>query len=328
MLLHADFGGNAYVARLQGELVPMRPDWVDIILAPRDVDLGNETATIGYKRMGYAYWHDGQRFGNARPVVFLPDEVCHFAPLPDPCANYRGMSIYTPVVREIESDKQATVHKSKFFENAATPNLAVTLPKEIDAKDFDEFVESMDRAHKGAENAYKTLYLAGGADPTVIGQNFQQLDFKAVQGAGETRIAAAAGVGAIIANLSEGMQGSSLNAGNYTAAKRRFGDITMRQLWDNAESSLEVVVPAPDGAVLAVDTTRIAFLRDDQTDQATIAASEAQIIRTLGDGGWDPESIKAAMAADYDWSLLRPTGLLPVQLQPPGSGVTPQGAQA
>ncbi len=328
MLLHADFGGNSYVARVQGELVPMRPDWVDIILAPRDVDLGNETATIGYKRVGYAYWHDGQRFGNARPVVFLPDEVCHFAPLPDPCANYRGMSIYTPVLREIEADKQATVHKSAFFENAATPNLAVTLPKEIDAKDFDEFVESMDRAHKGAENAYKTLYLAGGADPTVIGQNFQQLDFKAVQGAGETRIAAAAGVGAILANLSEGMQGSSLNAGNYQAAKRRFADATMRPLWRNAAGSLETILVAPpgEGARLWYDDRDVAFLRDDQRDVAEIASKEAYTIRNLIDAGFEADSVKRAVTAN-DWSLLIHSGLFSVQLQKPGAAEPTTPAQ-
>lgn len=326
MILHADFAGNAYVARLGDELVLLRPDWTDIVLAPRVVDLGNESAEVGFKRVGYAYYQGGDRTSKTPPVVFLPTEVAHFAPMPDPCANYRGMSWLTPVLREVESDKQATEHKSKFFENAATPNLAVTLPKEIDPNDFDLFVESMERSHKGAENAYKTLYLAGGADPTVIGANFQQLDFKATQGAGETRIAAASGVGSIIANLSEGMQGSSLNAGNYTAAKRRFGDITMRQLWTNAASSLEVVVPPPPAAYLVVDDRGIAFLRDDQSDRAQVAASEAQIIRTLGDGGWTPESIKAAMAGDYDWSLLQPSGLLPVQLQPPGSGATPSQA--
>lgn len=331
MILHADFAGNAYIARIGDELVPLRPDWTDIVLARREVDVPDPmrdvVAHVGFRRAGYAYYEGGDRL-KATPVFFLPDEVAHFAPYPDPLASYRGMSWLTPVVREIESDKQATVHKSKFFENAATPNLAVTLPKEIDAKDFDEFVESMDRAHKGAENAYKTLYLAGGADPTVIGQNFQQLDFKAVQGAGETRIAAAAGVGAIIANLSEGMQGSSLNAGNYTAARRRFGDITMRQLWDNAESSLEIVVPPPDGAVLAVDTSRIAFLRDDQRDLAEIASKEAYTIRNLIDAGFEADSVKNAVQAQ-DWTLLVHSGLFSVQLQKPGgTGTSLTGAQA
>lgn len=319
MILHADGAGNAYVARVGGELVNLRPDWTDIVLAPRTVDLGNESADIGYKRVGYAYYQDGDRTSKRPPVVFLPNEVAHFAPYPDPCASYRGMSWLTPVLREVESDKQATEHKSKFFENGATPNMVVTLPKEIDPDDFDLFVESMDRQHKGAENAYKTLYLAGGADPTIVGANFQQLDFKNTQGAGETRIAAAAGVGAILANLSEGMQGSSLNAGNYTAAKRRFADGTMRPLWRNAAGSLEVLLRNPDPATrLWYDTRDVAFLRDDEKDVADIQASEAVTIRNLLDAGFEPESVKAAVAAN-DWSLLTHSGLFSVQLQAPGS---------
>ena len=41
-------------------------------------------------------------------------------------------------------------------------------------------------------NAYETLYLGGGADVKVVGNDFRQMDLKATQGAGETRIAAAA----------------------------------------------------------------------------------------------------------------------------------------
>jgi hypothetical protein len=209
MILDADFAGSSYNTRIGDEVVRLRPDWVDIVLAPRDTAFGQ----VGFKCVGYAFYNDGDR--KKTPVIFLPEEVAHFAPYPDPLANYRGMSWLTPVIREIQSDRAATQHKLKFFENAATPNLAVSLAKEITAEQFGEYVEQMDRSHSGTENAYKTLYTAGGADVTVIGADFKQLDFKATQGAGETRIAAAAGVGAILANLSEGMQGSSLNAGNY-----------------------------------------------------------------------------------------------------------------
>lgn len=326
MILDADFAGNAYVARIDGELVRLRPDWTDIVLAKRLVDVpdpdADVVAQVGYKRAGYAYYERGKN-PDTRPVYFLPDEVAHFAPYPDPLAVYRGMSWLTPVCRDIETDKQGTDHKSKWFENAATPNLAISLPKEIDADDFLQFVELMDNSHKGSENAGKTLYLAGGADPTVIGSNMQQMDFKAVQGASETRIAAAGGIHPVIVGLSEGLSGSSLNAGNYSAAKRSVGDRTMRPLWRNVAGSLEVLLENPNPATrLWIDDRDVAFLRDDEMDRAQIASADAQIIRTLGDGGWDPDSIKAAMAAGYDWSLLKSSGLLPVQLQPPGSGTT------
>ena len=55
------------------------------------------------------------------------------------------------------------------------------------------FAELMEDRHTGAENAYKTLHLYPGADVTVVGSNLKDVEFKAVRGAGETRIAAAAG---------------------------------------------------------------------------------------------------------------------------------------
>ena len=59
---------------------------------------------------------------------------------------------------------------------------------------FDQWVQRSSTATKAHVNAYKTLFLAGGADVKVVGADLKQVDFKQVQGAGETRIAAAAGV--------------------------------------------------------------------------------------------------------------------------------------
>jgi phage portal protein BeeE len=325
MLLHADFAGNAYVAPLDGELVLLRPDWTDIILAPRVVNLGLESAAVGYKRVGYAFYQDGDR-SNKRPVVFLPTEVAHFAPKADPAANYRGMSWLTPVIRDLESDKAMTEHKGAFLRNAATPNMVISLPKEIDADDFEMFVEAMDRGHKGAENAYKTLYLAGGADPTVVGNDFSQMDFKQVQGAGETRVAAAGGVGAVLAKLSEGLQGSSLNAGNFHSARRLFGDTTAQMLWQNVAQSIEVIIPSPGPATrLWFDSRDVPFLRDDERDRAEIQGLESRTIRTLLDAGYEPDSVQAAVL-NSDWSLLRHSGLYSVQLQAPGAQTPPAPA--
>jgi hypothetical protein len=140
MILDADFAGNSYTARIGAELVRLRPDWVDIVLAPREYG----TQTVGLKRVGYAFYDGGDRRND--PVIFLPEEVAHFAPYPDPLGNYRGISWLTPVIREIQSDRAATQHKLKFFENAATPNLAVALAKEVTPEQFHDFVEQMDRS--------------------------------------------------------------------------------------------------------------------------------------------------------------------------------------
>lgn len=320
MIVDADFCGNAYVVDIEGEFVRLRPDWVEILLEPRMVG----GMQVGVRRAGYAYYEGGPQ-QRRDPHVFLPDEVCHFAPLPDPCASYRGMSWLTPVIREVLADGAATKHKLKFFENAATPNLAVSLAKEITPEQFDAFVEAMDAQHKGTDNAYKTLYTGGGADVTVIGADLKQLDFKMTQGAGETRIAAAAGVPPVLVGLSEGLQAATYS--NYGQARRRFADATMHPLWRNVAGSLETLVPPPTGARLWVDTRDIPFLREDEKDVAEIQQTKAGAIRSLVEAGYEPSSVVSAVEND-DFSKLTHSGLFSVQLQAAGAQApspSPQG---
>jgi phage portal protein BeeE len=225
------------------------------------------------------------------------------------------MSRLSPLIYEVMGDKAATAHKLKFYENAATANLMVKSEFK-DAAAFEKFVDTIESKHKGVSNAYRTMYLMSGMDAKVLGADMVQMDFKAVQGATETRIAAAFGVPPVIAGFSEGLQGSSLNTGNYSAARRRFSDLTIRPLWRNFCGSLESIVPPPSGAQLWYDDRDIAFLREDAKDRAEIAQTQAATIRQLVDAGYLPESVvKAVLAEDY--SLLKHSGLFSVQLQPP-----------
>ena len=243
-------------------------------------------------------------------------KVAHFAPDPDPLATYRGQSWMTAVLREIINDKAMEKHKTKFFENAAIPNISVSLSDAVTPAQFREFTAAMDLEHRGVENAYRTLYLGGGADVKVIGANLQQIDFESIQGRGETRLAARAGVPPVIVGLSEGLHQATYS--NYSQAMRRFGDITMASLWGNAPGSLQVLVPPPgNDARLWYDTRHVAFLRDDAKARAEVESIRASTINIYITAGFTPESaVEAAVAEDA--TLLVPTGLVSVQLQPPG----------
>lgn len=309
MIDDADLAGNFYGYRDGDEIIRLRPDWVDIVLERR-------SPFLGYRKVGYAYFENGDRTGT--PVSLQLDEVAHWAPVPDPLATYRGMSWITSVAREVAGDKAASAHKLKFFEQGATPNMIVKVSETMSFDDFKEFMEVFEGDVAGAQNAYKTLFLGGGADVQVVGKDFQQLDFKTVQGAGETRIASAAGVPPVIAGLSEGLQGSSLNTGNYNAARRNFADRTLRDLWNSASTSLETIVPAPERAKLAVDTRNVPFLSEDAEVSAQIQQTKAITIRNLLDAGYDAQSVVDAVLAD-DFGRLQHSGLFSVQLQPPGT---------
>lgn len=319
MLLDADFGGTAFVARPADRLdrlMRMRPDWVTIVLGSESEPDGAGVA-MDADFLGVMYYPGGPNSGRM-PVPLLADEVAVFAPTPDPAAAYRGVSWLAPVLTEVQSDAAATLHKLMFFQNGATPQLVVSMGPNISREQFKDFVAKMDAGHRGAMNAYKTLYLGNGATATAVGADLKQLDFKATQGAGETRIAAASGVHPVVAALSEGMAGSSLNAGNFNAAKRLVADRTLRPLWRSACAAMASIVPAPPGAELWFDDRDISFLQEDRKDAADIEFVKAQTIRQLIEAGFDARTVVAAVEAE-DMGLLQHTGMVSVQLQEPGA---------
>jgi phage portal protein BeeE len=324
-------GGNSYILnRGLAGLRRLRPDWTTIVIDSDAEDTRDIPWDPNAEIVGYAYTMGGPASGN-QPQVFRAELVAHYAPIPDPEANFRGMSWLTPIVVEIMGDKAASEHKLDFFERGGTPNMTVEYNPEF-VKDMDAFKAWRDAiedqiAQFGPAN--RRLHLGGGTKTTVIGSSFEQIEFKATQGAGETRIAAAAGVPPVVAGLSEGLQGSSLNAGNFEASMRRFADITMRPLWRSVAGSLAPLVAVPNGAELWYDDRDITALAADRTDAADIQGKEAETIRALSDGGYKPESVIAAVV-NSDWNLLTHTGLPSVQVQAPptgnGSG-SPEDAQ-
>jgi hypothetical protein len=320
-IIDADLAGNHFAVRRNGRIRRMRPDWVTIVLGS-ETDADADSWDIDSEVIGYIY-HPGGRYSDHEPVYLLREQVAHFAPIPDPLASYRGMSWLTPVIREVIADSAARDHKVKFFENGATPNLFVSLDIE-DPDKFKRWVEGFDAEHQGTANAYKTLFLGAGSTATVVGNSFQQIDFKTVQSAGETRIAAAAGIHPVILGLADSLGGSSLNAGNFQSARRLTADKTLRPLWRNYAGALETIVPAPSGSRLWYDERDIPFLADDVKDAAEVQAQNSSAIRQLVDAGFKPESVIDAITAG-DLKRLEHSGLMSVQLLPPGTTADEEG---
>lgn len=309
----ASLFGNSYWVRANNELVRLDPARVNIVTG--DVDDRITARSVGQRLVGYSLTDEQHN----ELAFFDPKDICHYKPLASPLSPFRGESWLSAVIQDVQVDGELTNYKSAFLSNAATPNMVVSFDPTITKEAFDKFRESMEARHRGTANAYRTLYLGGGADVKVVGANFEQIAMKAVQGAGETRIAAAAGVPASIVGISEGLAGSSLNAGNYGAARRRFADGTLRPLWRSACGALQTLVPPPDGgARLWYDDRDVSFLQEDVDDAAATRQKDAQTMRTLVDGGFDPASVVTAVTQG-DMSKLVHTGQLSVQLQPPGT---------
>lgn len=328
----ADLAGNSYhtaetnLANLGGDggrqVLRLRPDWTAIVL-------GKRRSGLGFEKLGYVY-QDGGFGGEGDEVYLLPGDVAHFAPIVDPLASHRGMSWLTPVIREVQADGLMNVHKRRFFENGATPNMVIKHPPNMPPEKVRAFRDKMNAEHQGAANAYKAMHIGGGADVTVVGANFQQLEFAVSQGHGETRIAAAAGIPPVIVGLSEGLAAATYS--NYGQARRRYADGTMHPLWQNVAGSFAPLLRdarplAQPGTRLWYDARDVPFLREDEKDAAAIAETEARTIRTLVDGGYTPDSVKRAVLAG-DFGLLEHSGLYSVQLQAAGSQPTPPPQEA
>jgi phage portal protein BeeE len=312
---HAGLAGNAFVYRQAGRLRVLRPDWTAIIYGSQS-EPDWPTGALDAELLAYVYANRG--VGVGEPHVLLTKDVAHFAPLPDPEMTGLGMSWLTPAIREMQGDRLAAEHKIRFFEQGATPNLVVKGIPAVSREDFLSLVDDMEEKHAGVANAYRTLYLSQGADATVIGSNLAELDLKAVQGTNETRLSVLSRVPAALLGISEGLAGSSLNAGNFGMARRIFADSWVYPTLQNLAHSLAPVVTVPADAELWFDPADMPILREDAKDAADIEQVKAMTINSYLREGFTPESAVAAVRGQ-DVSLLRHTGLVSVQLQPPGS---------
>lgn len=322
-LQDTDLAGNFYLVK---EVDPktrvarvrrLRPDWVDIVLtAPPDKARKSDVAGYIYKPGNSPNSDDWETF----PIDGTKGAIAHWSPIPDPEAQYRGMSPLTPILNEILVDKGATNHKKKFFEQGATPQLAVSFKSPEDLgmtpEQFQDFVREMRLNTEGVSNAYSTMYLAGGADVTVVGSHLQQLDFRNMQGHLETRLAAALRIHPVLVGLAEAIHGSPLAIGNYQAAKDMFGEMWLRPMWRSLCDSLRCLVPEYEGSRLWYDDRDVSFLRQDRQAQSDLMNQNAQTMNFLIMAGYTPESAQQYIWAEGDPRVLQHSGLVSVQMQP------------
>lgn len=316
---HNSLAGNAFFFLNGGQIRLLRPDWTTIVYGS-ETDSEDPTSALDAQLLGYSYKPGGS--GSQKAAVFLtPSQVAHWKPEPDPVFWWRGQSWIGSVMAEIETDAQATMFKSKFFSNSATPQLIVTLDAQTTQAQAQEIAASIARGHEGARSAYKTLVLGGGADVTVAGSNLGQLDLKNTQGLDETRIALRSRVPATILGISEGLAGSALNAGNYSQTRRLWSDAWFTPTAQNLCGTLERILTLPPGrtAELSFDPTQIEFLQEDRSDEADIRGKNASTMRQLIEAGFVPDTVTKYVATG-DASVLQHTGNVSVQLQPAGTG--------
>jgi hypothetical protein len=322
------YHGNAYIRRLRdGRLRRLRPDWVTLLIGSNELPGEDARYAADAEVIGYIYKPGGERSSIPGQMLTLA-EVAHWAPEPHPLCTFIGEAWVTAIWREIAADMQATDHVSKYFENAATANMiALAPPGVVSPEQFDAWVDAFDGAHRGAVNAWKTIYAQSGTDVKVIGSQLGDLKMAELQGGFETRVSARSRVPATVLMIREGLGGSALNAGNYQQTRRMWADSWFQPYAQGLCAVLERIIATPSDAELTFDPSKILLLQEDQKDAADIRQTDAITIRTLVDAGYSPDAAVAYVRSNGDLSTLlgSHSGMYSVQLQEPGTSTPAVG---
>lgn len=326
--------GNAFIWNAPGSdtpLVRLRPDWTTIVSEVVQLD---DDPRAGWYRRPVGYWFEpprGATAGKQPPGFLVPaEEVAHWAPIPDPQADFRGMSWLTPVMRDIQGDDGLSVYKIKYLENNASPNLLIKYAQKLQTATIDGIRERMHARYGGADNAFKTLVLDQGADATVIGSNLAQMNFDGVQSAGAERILAAANVPPVLVGM-EPLRGAGRSYGEVV---QKFSNVYARPQWRSASATLAKLVDVPPGNRLWFDTSDIAALQDGEMERGQTVLVKSQAVLALNQAAkYDPASVITAVNSG-DLTQLKPLPAPPPGLVPPNHPVqhmlpqTPPGATA
>jgi phage portal protein BeeE len=302
--------GNAYIwdAPDEGRLVRLRPDWTTIVSERVAVSGGG-----GYRRpIGY-WWEPPKSVLDKGDGFMIPAEDCvHWAPIPDPQADFRGMSPLTPIARDIAGDDGMSTYKIRYLQNNASPNVYIKYAQKLQPSTIDAIRERMASRYGGPDNAGKSLILDQGADITLVGNSLSQMDFSNVAAVGAERILAACSVPGVLVGL-EPLRGAGRG---YQESMQKLANVWARPQWRSACGALSQIVDVPAGNRLWFDVSDIAALQDGEMERGQAALVRAQALLALVQAGYTHESAIAAVDA-MDLSQLKAGGIgTPASSQP------------
>lgn len=315
---HVAFAGKAVIAGRDDGFELLRPDRAHPVMAST-VETSDPQVVIGSGDLvGWLYYKNGH---DSPPETLMPEQVATFIPEPNPTNPFEGEAWVWAVVEDVMIGRYGNEHVKSYFKNGATPRTIIMPDKTLSPDQIGEFQGVFDEKHRGAGNAYKTAWIGGGSSIQVIGSNLADLDLTHVTGAVDSAVSVRSRVPASVLGTREGMQGSALNAGNYTATRRLWADGWFTPHADNFMASVAKLLPSPAGGptVLTFDPDRVLFLQEDRKDAAEIDSIKAAAIRQLIDAGFEPSSAVDAIVNE-NFARLNHTGLTSVQLVAPDPG--------
>jgi len=253
-------------------LWPLRPDRVSPKYAeiPKNAD-GTDRATSTENAMrvleGWAYWQPGILVAQILPA----NDVLTFN-FPDPAGEsgglVEGLGPLQVIAREAEVDNEMTAFSAALLRNSATPGVILSVKQQglsrADAKD----IKRNFQAQFGGSNRGEPAVVDGDTVITQMGFSLSQLEYPSMRNFTESRISAAFGIPAILAQLNVGIT-AGIKA-TIDEQREYFAETTLSNLWRrfSDQYTLDVSSEFGDGIVCQFDLTKVKALAAQQAAES------------------------------------------------------------
>ena len=131
--------------------------------------------------------------GLGDPIKFSPNEIVHFK-YEDPSNDYWGLSSVYVMLRQARLETSLKTFTEKFFENDATPGLALKTSRSLTDATYNRLRKRWAERHAGMQNKFSVAILEDGMDAVKIGTTLEEINFTTVRDALRDEMMVSSGV--------------------------------------------------------------------------------------------------------------------------------------
>lgn len=316
---HNSYGGAGFMwpDRLQRTYVNVRPDEMEILALSRS-NPRNALQAMDTRIVGFIHNPQGapiEEFNQSD--IISPRDMVFWAPRPNPLARFQGESWVTSVLVEALIDMKGNAYVEEFYANAATPNIILSMDKEVETDRVKAFSKLFRDEYEGVDNSHRTMVIGGGVSATVVGAHLAELETRELQGGFESRVAVASRVPSSVLGTREGNQGSALNATAYNMMRRLWTEGWFAPQVRSLCRAIAKTINVPEGKRLSYDPQLTLMLQEDAKDRAEIMSMNIASAGAAVQQGWHPDdAVKAVMSDNIRHLLGKHSGRVSVQLLP------------
>jgi HK97 family phage portal protein len=206
------------------------------------------------------------------PLPIPAEDIVHFKWMPDPLQPQRGLGPLMAVLREVDTDNEATRYVFALLKNDAMPRLAITVPEtrgELSPEEHARLREEFTEKHGGTQRGGIAL-LEAGLDIRPIALNLKEMEFGTLRDVPEARLCSAFRVPAVVVGANVGLS----KGGQFANHKESVLDFTERSLvpaWGMFDDKVTAdLLPEFGGTprqVVMFDTDRVVALADKRATE-------------------------------------------------------------